>query len=168
MALAFAGFFCLTNVACSSKDKESDDNGEVEKVEKVTSDPEIEQMLDGTWTCYHSWDEDGVSCSMNMRITYDASNHTFQESGSSTIEGMSAISFECNGTWSANKDKLYEDTDVDNADISISSYFSEDISEKDLRREMKRENPLTSKIISLTETELVLDEDGEQTVWRKD
>ncbi len=157
-------FLCAGLIGCSSS---KGDSGEVDNdkaFEKFESDVETEQKLNGEWHASQSFYEDGFEGIAHGNIVYNADSHEFTANFKMYLEGLYFCSFKFNGKWKASKDEIFELPDFRNSEIEIGSTFKEDVSESEIKQDLISEytHNSKSKIVSITNSMMVLLDDGEK------
>lgn len=128
------------------------------------SDSEVEKKIAGTWTAEFSDTEDGIDEHLSEIIHYNATDHKFIDEVKYVLSYMgytiSSFTMYAEGTWSATKDELIEECNMDKVRIEFSSDYlnSTGMSESEARsrimKELKGPQLLKLRIISDSEIKL--------------
>lgn len=132
-------------------------------------DPEIENKIAGTWTAEGDITEDGIDMHASVSTHYDADSHKFSAEGKCTQSYMGyrigSFTMYAEGKWSATKDEIIEEYDMDKVRVEFSYDYLENcgMSEAEARKGFMEElKPEMSKP-QRAKLRLISDNEMEQT-----
>lgn len=138
----------------------------------VKSHPETEQEIDGTWETVAYEHEDGATLKMDVTMTYDADNHTFEGKIKMNLTSpvsmwMATVSY--SGTWSASEEQLLGKIDKNSIDFSFSDMIDDAEQEElkqDCLKELKDGGYLDGgEILSISSDEMKIKDETDGTVY---
>ncbi|MDE6048181.1 MAG: hypothetical protein K2G09_00610 [Paramuribaculum sp.] len=142
----------------------------------VSSDPETEQQLAGTWETSFTESEDGVQIVASSTETYSLEGHEYScvlryAFGYPIFEHFVTVTY--SGNWKASKKTIEVDIDKNSIDFSFNKSITDKSDREEFKQEMllelkksgySEESPILTSITDKFETE---DEDGERLVYTR-